>query len=292
MGVFSPDLNKDHSWFKKQQSQNYDLFGTWLTPRLELDTNKPTLFLVNGWMGTHKDNLQYIDFFEGKFDIFGLDNRGSGKSTLEGDLDVVQFALDLNYVLLGALDEKFGKKAVESGTVILQASCAGTLPVAVMYADKFPITKFITHLVLISPESKVYVKSSIKIFYYTPVWLAKIIRKGLLPLILNILFFGKKRADARRVTRERLDSLDLHVAQRQVKQFLKKADVSELWESITVPTLILIGQNDKVVPPRLSKEVASQIPNSSLLELTAPDHLLVEYNVGFVRKAYLELLEK
>jgi pimeloyl-ACP methyl ester carboxylesterase len=60
---------------------------------------------------------------------------------------------------------------------------------------------------------------------------------------------------------------------RQQQAIIERADYRPLLETIAVPTLIVVGQNDEITPPAESEEIHRGIPQSRLVVLAECGHL-------------------
>jgi len=52
-----------------------------------------------------------------------------------------------------------------------------------------------------------------------------------------------------------------------------RADATDLLAGITCPTLVIVGEQDVVTPPEVSREYAAQIPNAQLVVIPLAGHL-------------------
>ena len=62
-----------------------------------------------------------------------------------------------------------------------------------------------------------------------------------------------------------------------------KSDVGNVWSSIYCPTMIIIGKNDPLTSRSKINRITRKIKNSVLITLNAPSHLLLEYNIEWLR---------
>jgi pimeloyl-ACP methyl ester carboxylesterase len=67
------------------------------------------------------------------------------------------------------------------------------------------------------------------------------------------------------------DPVSLHRALSACDNF----DVSDRLGMITCPTLILVGEHDRMTPPRLSQELVQKIPGARLEMIEAAGHMLM-----------------
>jgi pimeloyl-ACP methyl ester carboxylesterase len=50
-------------------------------------------------------------------------------------------------------------------------------------------------------------------------------------------------------------------------------DVADDVKSIRLPTLALVGEHDRIIPPQRGRELAALIPNAHLIEIPGVGHL-------------------
>jgi pimeloyl-ACP methyl ester carboxylesterase len=72
-----------------------------------------------------------------------------------------------------------------------------------------------------------------------------------------------------------------------------RPDSTPLLPSITVPTLVLAGQDDQLIPPTVARALADAIPNAHHAVIPAAGHLAPleqPVNTGRVVREFLEAL--
>jgi 3-oxoadipate enol-lactonase len=62
--------------------------------------------------------------------------------------------------------------------------------------------------------------------------------------------------------------------------------------SVTVPTLVLVGEHDSVAAPNLSRELAGLIPGAQLVVIPDAGHLPNEENPAAFNRAVRTFLEE
>ena len=108
---------------------------------------------------------------------------------------------------------------------------------------------------------------------------AWICKKNIAPTFAKLSVPGDDSDDSRKEAMSRLNGIDPSVAVRQTRQIFWKENVSKYWESIKVPSLILVGNSDPIVKIQHSFEAFDKLPYPIWFELDAPDHLLLESNI-------------
>ncbi len=73
---------------------------------------------------------------------------------------------------------------------------------------------------------------------------------------------------------------------------IRNHDVRNRLSEIQKPTLILVGTNDFLLPPRYSRKIAKRIPNAELVVLKGPGHGLIVEAAAEVNAKILEFLFK
>jgi 3-oxoadipate enol-lactonase len=90
---------------------------------------------------------------------------------------------------------------------------------------------------------------------------------------------------------ERFASLDKSVY-RAASAELWGVDMRGVAGSVTVPTLVLVGEHDTIAPPHLSRELAGLIPGAQLVVIPDAGHLPNEENPVAFNQAVSAFLEK
>jgi len=71
---------------------------------------------------------------------------------------------------------------------------------------------------------------------------------------------------------------------------LWSVDMREVAGSVTVPTLVLVGEHDSIAPPHLSRELAGLIPGAQLVVIADAGHLPNEENPAAFNQAVRSFL--
>lgn len=67
-------------------------------------------------------------------------------------------------------------------------------------------------------------------------------------------------------------------------------DLRQVARSITVPTLVLVGEHDRITPPALAEDLAGLIPGARLCVIPGAGHLVNEENPAAFNQAVAEFL--
>jgi 3-oxoadipate enol-lactonase len=73
---------------------------------------------------------------------------------------------------------------------------------------------------------------------------------------------------------------------------LRNFDTTDRVKSIQLPTLALVGENDRVIPPQHGREIADLIPNAQLIEIAGVGHLSYMEKPDTFNQALLEFLAR
>ena len=63
---------------------------------------------------------------------------------------------------------------------------------------------------------------------------------------------------------------------------LRDFDVADQIKTIDIPTLVIIGDHDRVIPPDQGREVAQRIPSAQLVTMEGTGHLSYAEQSGCV----------
>jgi pimeloyl-ACP methyl ester carboxylesterase len=92
-----------------------------------------------------------------------------------------------------------------------------------------------------------------------------------------------------RAAMERNSARGISAALRGMAQ---RPDRSAALASISVPTLVLVGENDVITPPEESRKLAAALPNATLVVIPGAGHLAPLENVEATNEAILTFLSK
>ena len=229
------------------------------------------LVLVHGFGTKHQGWKFQIPYFAQKMTVIALDNRGSGKSSRpDYPYTMDMFVEDVKNLLesLGITD-KIHLCGISMGGMIVQN-----------FALKYP--EKLKTLILCATGAWLDVDAMID-------GLKSMEEENLSPeeKIINMLPFTHSRAFSRKLQadKELFDSIkddaifitptrDPTCIQDYVNQgaAINNSDTRELLDDIKTPTLILVGNRDRLVPVHNSKFLHEQIPNSRLEILKGLGH--------------------
>ncbi len=242
---------------------------------------------MNGWMAQIESNRWFQDQLRGLVNIFSYEARGSGKSPKHGRLDPVQNAIDAE-ILISQAFEEYDRLAESHGKTpgnkSLQGNCLGTMGLAALFAGRFPLSRKVDSVILISPVSKFDLPWKIKFSFFVPPAFGGFLRRFVAPTIIRKIAAKEESEKSRQEALRRLYQMDLNAASRQAREIFWKANVSGFWKYINVPALILVSRDDPMVKIEQSAEVFHELPYPIWMELRAPDHLILEDNIDLIRE--------
>ena len=230
--------------------------------------SRETLVFLHGSPGQISNWKYQVKYFERKYRTIVFDQRGYGESDKPKKVCLEDYINDLDTIL-----EKLN---IDLKHVVLIGHSFGGM-VAQTYAAKRNILK----LVLIG--SLVRFKPDIfdKIIWYMPsiLWKKILFTKNFLTMRLyRDIYFSKSCPDNifnefMADNEKYIESLPAYVY-RYLKYFVDY-DATDFLKRIKVPTLIVVGEEDKVTPPEYSREIAKLIPNSKLVIVKNAGHLIL-----------------
>jgi len=260
---------------------------SWLHPFESLDPTNPVMSITNGWGARHHENQWWADEMYPKMGMFAYDSRGQGDSIKTGELDAIQGAIDANRLVGQAFDE-FDRKAmeagVEPGNKIIQGNCIGAMTVSALFAGKFDIAKRAAGTILISPVSTFNLPTVAKSTYFMPSWMATWAIRYLAEPLAKMMVSGDESEFSRQKALERVRKMDVDAALKQSRQIFWKENVEKLWSQIDVPSLMLVSPADPLTRIEESADVYHRLKYPIWMELEAPDHLILEDNINFLRE--------
>jgi pimeloyl-ACP methyl ester carboxylesterase len=288
-------LSATHAWYEDFNNLEFgykQIFGKWLTPMIKKRLQMDCFLLVTGWLSNHHDNYPLTKKLSHLTNVFSYDVRGTGKSIRSGPMTVKQAALDMNHIFMKVLQERkmladsYELKDSDIGKVFLLGSCIGGLPIAAAYAAKLPITKHVAGIVILSPISKFIPHKLVKFLYFLPPFVISLLKEWFALPIINKVLPGEDSSDTKQLAIKRVKRIDPFATTRHAREFLWKGDVKDAWKYISVPTLLLVGNNDPVASLESSVEVYQNLRYPIWVKLNAPSHLLLEYNLDYMHKNF------
>lgn len=247
------------------------------------ETEKVLVFL-HGSPGQISNWKYQIAYLREKYRVVAYDQRGYGGSDKPEVVCLEDYLRDLDSLLdkLGIAPEK---------SILIGHSFGG------MIAQAYAAERRIMGLVLIGSLVKYKPDTLDKIIWYLPAVLWKPILFKKNPLTVRLyrsVFFSSKTPDNifedfMEDNTEYIESLPAHVY--RYSKYYRDYDASTLLKEIKCPTLIVVGEDDKVTPPDYSREIAELIPQSKLVIVKDAGHLVLYEKAEEINRLIEEFIE-
>jgi pimeloyl-ACP methyl ester carboxylesterase len=230
----------------------------------EIHGNGPPLLLLHSFLCNTQMWEKQIEALSKDHRLIVMDIRGHGKSSPSKPHSIYDLAEDA----IGLLD----------ALNIPTATWLG-LSIGGMISMRAALThpQRVSGLVLLATDSK----SESLLVRIERRLLAKVVKAlGILPVVIPVLrkMFGKtthrKQRDLVRTWRGRF--LKVHTASmlNSLTSLLTRDDVTDKLHTITVPTLIIHGDEDRAIPVKLGENLKSAMPSATFKRLSQAGHLV------------------
>ena len=223
------------------------------------------IVFLHGIGGNKKNWEENVEFFSSKYLSVAWDTRGYGESDdYLGSLNFQDVLDDLKKVL-----KYFNKDKAH----IVGLSMGGQI--ATLFYEKFPEsvkslilcdTHFgLSNLSLQEIEKFINLRKEPLVQGKEPIDIAPIVAKTLIGDVNNKIAY---------------DKLVKSISILHKNSYLKTIDASmktehrHVFETINIPTLILVGELDTLTPPSMAKEIKKKIPNSLIKVIPNAGHLI------------------
>lgn len=226
------------------------------------------LLLVHGWMGSSYDYYALMERLPPSIHVIAPDLPGSGLSQKSG----IDFNVDY---FLGFL-ERFVETLHLQRVVLVGHSMGGGL--VVNFAARYPHR--VERLVLIDPDGLAGEEGFLGLVRQMDFIVdlgTRLNNRLAIELATKLNVFE----DPAKATKEFVDSIaetclspEGRRAQAQItKRVLGNAPVDALLPTLSVPTLIIWGEEDKVLHPRWARKFAQGVPGSELVMIPDTGHM-------------------
>lgn len=251
----------------------------------EFEPDRLTLVLVHGVSGSSSAWLPYEKIFENKYNILNYDIRGHGMSKKYPhyeDYEIKNFAEDLHSLVSYLKIKKF---------MLISNSFAGL--VHLEYLKLFSDT--VVANIFTSPET--YLNKGLSAKFFRPI--LKIITGVLNFLPFNLKprghvdyheHIGSTDWDIKRNLAD-MRNTGLHAHFYTLRQSLTPKQEYFL-EKIKVPTLIIHGEKDTMVPLKNSVRMSKKIKNSEFINIPNVDHNTVHNGIQKMSEAIESFIKK
>ncbi len=227
-----------------------------------------TLIFLHGVPGQMSNWKYQIAYFKNKYRVIAFDLRGYGDSDKPPKISLDDHLSDL--------DEIIEELSIEKSKAFLIGHSYGCI-VALEYA----VRNKVAGLVLIGPVAEFKADFMDKIIWYLPPFIWKKLFFTMNPLTIRLyrkMFFSPITSnqvfnDFVKDNKEYIEGLPAHVY--RYTKYLVGYRVGEEVSQINTPTLIIVGEDDKVTPPEHARKIHSLIKNSRLKIIPGAGHLIL-----------------
>ncbi len=243
-----------------------------------------SIIFLHGMPGQLSNWKYQVPFFEEKFRVVAYDQRGYGRSDKPKKVSMDDYVSDLKELL--------GKLGIKDEDAVLVGHSFGGM-VAQAYARKHVVKG----LVLVGSVIKLHVDALDYIIKYTPEFIWKPIFFTANPLTKSVyskMFLSPKSPldVLMEFFQDNADYLkELPASTYRYVWYLLDYDASKWLHEIKSPTLVVVGEDDAVTPPSVSRRIHELIPNSKLVVIKEAGHLVLYEKPDELNKVILEFVE-
>lgn len=118
--------------------------------------------------------------------------------------------------------------------------------------------------------------------------------ESLVPLVLPLMFGATTRRDDPELVerwRPKLMEPDLATISHGVRALVARESLLSRLGAITVPALVIVGAEDRSLPPKLSRRLSRALPAAQLVEVPAAGHLSALEQPEAVNRAMIAFLD-
>jgi pimeloyl-ACP methyl ester carboxylesterase len=246
------------------------------------------LVLIMGYTASTAWWFQEVPIFSRQYRVVAFDNRGSGQSdkpdmpyTMEmmvGDLAGLLEAIGINAAHIfgvsmgGMIAQHFALRYPERvSSLILGCTLCGGPHTIMPDAEAMTVLADFEHMRKLTPEERV---------------------REMMPFLVSQEFIDKNPGLVQEAMTKMMEHLaPLHGAMRQA-QAITGHDTYERLPEIKVPTLVIAGDADRLIPVENSRILASRIPRSQLVILKNMGHGFVTEAADEANRAVLDFLRR
>lgn len=236
------------------------------------DGGEPALVFVHGWTANMNFWKEQRKYFLGRYRMVFVDNRGHGQSDKPREYENYRFdkfVSDLNSVVEDVGVDKFILVGHSFGTMISMQYC-------VDFPDK------VLALILIGGGTRI--RTFHRIGYPVAKFLALITYRTSSKYVAK-LAFGKNAGKLRKWGWEQAMKYTPRYSALNIYKTLTTIDLRKTAKKIDKPTLIIVGDEDALLPVNRSKELNSLIVNSEMTVIPNAGHCVMLENPDVVNKA-------
>jgi pimeloyl-ACP methyl ester carboxylesterase len=240
-------------------------------------TGKPPVLLIHGLGGDHQNWLYQIPALCGRYPTLSIDLRGHGASSPAlSDYTIADMSRDLVRLLRVLGIEKVHVVGLSLGGVVAQ-----------QFALDYPYATASALLAGtfcgIPEEMRGLVAESLRFIEGNSMAVVAATR-------ITAAFSDKVNPILRDYVIDRIASNDKEAYVRAARAVMAFSSVERLGE-LHLPTLVVVGEHDRVTPPVLSETLAGRIAGARLLRIADAGHICAMEQPAAFNRAMLEFLD-
>lgn len=240
---------------------------------------EPPLVFVHGWTANMNWWKEQRSYFAGKYKMVFVDNRGHGNSDKPVEYDYYRFenfVSDLDLVVKDAGLEKFILVGHSFGTMISMKYC-------VEHTEK------VLALILIGGGTKI--KTFHRLGYSFAKLFVSVSYKRSAEFVTR-LAVGKRAEEVRKWILDQVMEYTPPYSAMNTYKTLTTVDLRDAAKRIDKPTLIIVGEEDALLPISKSEELSKLIKNSKLVVVKNAGHCVILEKPEDVNRSIEEFISK
>ncbi|MFX1435187.1 MAG: alpha/beta fold hydrolase [Promethearchaeota archaeon] len=238
------------------------------------------LVFIHGWLGSSREWIHQLCYFNFKEHITTLDLPGFGKSGKPKAKYSIEFFTEqiLSFLKLLGYNE----------AILIGHSLGGMIALNITIRNP----KLVKKLILISSSAEISqsLKDKIKLFWVNLIF--KLIYKKFLKNIVKQILSPKfKIQELKRLYTTAL-KIPKSIVLRTFKNMTSKFNMHDQISQISQPTLIIYGNEDKIISDSMITELGNLVPNSKIFNIEDSSHRVMVDNYEKVNKIIDEFVKK
>lgn len=244
-------------------------------------SGSPLLF-VHGFPLNHKMWQSQIDFFQNKFFTIAPDLRGFGRSEVtQGIISMEQHADDLNTLL--------NELKIEEPVIFCGLSMGGYIAWEFWKKYSHRLQSLILCDTRANTDSKDGINTRLKMVDLVLKHGSHAIASSMIPNLISEHSQNTQPEIAKCLV-EMIESTDPEGIAASQRGMAERKEFSDKIVDIQVPTLLIVGSEDRLTPPDVMKTMHSRIPGSKCIEIPDVGHMSTMEAPDFVNQAIDDFL--
>jgi len=242
----------------------------------------PPLLFVHGFPLNHQMWQAQVERFKNKFTVLVPDLRGFGASEItQGTITMEQHANDLNTLLT--------QLKIEEPVIFCGLSMGGYI--AWEFWKNFPqrLHAFILCDTRSGSDSEEGISNRLKMADLVLNHGPESISASMIPNLISEATQRDHPEIAKRLI-EMIESTDREGIAASQRGMAERKDFSDEISDIQIPTLFIVGSEDRLTPPNIMKTMSAQLPHAEYLEVPDAGHMAPMEAPDFVNQAMEEFL--